>query len=243
MRLKLIFKSKFLELPMDNRKYFLSFIKKSLENMEKEQLKRYYAEGKMKDFTFSLFFPNIKYDKKRIKYESDNFIMNFSTPNGEESIYFLNSFMGMIGKEFKINDGNSITLKKLEMVKENKVVGENGEFKILSPIIVKERLEGKNKDWYYFFQDEKWEEILKKNMKFQLKEKFEFDPSYDIDKLKIMAKGPFTRKTVITNYGISYPVTIGTVYIEGKNYLLDYISKAGLGSKTSMGYGMIEKIN
>jgi CRISPR-associated endoribonuclease Cas6 len=243
MRLKLIFKSKLGELPSDNRKYFLSFIKKSIENFDKKKLEEYYAAEKMKDFTFSLFFPNVNFKKGKIKYDSENFIMNFSTPNGEESIYFLNSFMGMIGKEYKINNGNSITLANLEMVKEKSVNENSGEFKILSPIIVKKRIEEKNKDWYYFFQDDEWEQVLKENMKFQLKDKFEFDPSYDIEQLKIMAKSPYTRQTVITNYNISYPVTIANIYIEGKKYLLNYILKAGLGSKTSMGYGMIDKIN
>ena len=244
MRLKLLFKTKKKEFPSDNRKVILSWIKKGFTENGGNGIEKYYGNGgKEKEISFSLFFPNAKFTKEKIIYDSEFFILNFTTPNMEEAIEYMNSFLTMIKIEFNIPNGNTMTLEKLEVVKEKTIVGDSCEFRILSPLVVRDRIE-RNKDWYYTFEDDKFEEILKRNLKSRLKGKLEFDPSYDIDELKIMCKSPYTKTTRITNFKINYPVTIGSIYLEGKNYLLDYLSKSGsLGSRGSQGFNMIEVKN
>jgi len=240
MRYKLIFSINNNKLLSDNRRVFLSFFKKALEEYGEKD--RYYSLKSKKEYTFSTYFPEAKFSKNEITLGKNEFYLNFSTSSMEEALYMMNSFMGMLKKEFKLPNGNSMTLEKLEMVREKEVKDNSAEFRILSPIIVKERLENKNGDWYFTFKDERWEEILKANMKQQLKDSFDFDPSYDIDELKILGKEPFTKTTQVVNYNIAFPCTLGTIYIEGKKYLLDYFSKSGIGSKRAQGFGMLEVI-
>jgi len=236
MRLKLSFEIKEKRIESDNRRIFLSFFKSSLS--ENEKLELFYSNGRRKEFTFSIYFPNAKFRKDELKLSSNEFYLNFSISSMEEGIYFMNSFIKKIGKSYPLPKRNSFILKNIEIVEEKEVLSESVEFRTLSPIIVKERIEDENRDWYYTFEDERWEEVLKANMKEQLKEVF--DLGDDIEKLKIKAVKP--KRTIIRNYNISFPVSLGNLKIQGEKYLLDYFSKSGIGSKRAQGFGMLEVI-
>lgn len=95
-------------------------------------------------------------------------------------------------------------------------------------------------DWYFVFEDEKFEETWKRNLKSELDTNFSWDVAADIDALKMI---PIQlKKVVVKNYNIYVPCTIGTMVLEGENYLLEYLYKAGIGSKRSMGFGYIDVI-
>ncbi len=241
MRLKLFFTLKTEEITIDYRRKFLSFFKKALEDLGDNAIEKYYSNNiSTKDYTFSVYFRG-KFNKRIIVIEDKEMVLNFSVFNMKDGIYFTNAFIGSVNKSFMFGNDNEITLKKVEIKNENEIRGSEGEFKILSPIVVKERSDVKqNKDNYYIYNDENWLDILKNNMKFQVKDKFEFDISKDIDELEIVAKEPFVKKTVVENYGIKFQVTIGTIYMKGTRVLLDYLAKAGIGSKRSSGFGMLE---
>ena len=247
MRLKLIFELEKEMILKDYRRKFISFFKQALEGNGNGIREKYYGtDKKSKDYTFSTYFQG-KFLKDGIKIEDKKIILNFSTANMEEGIHFTNGFIGAVNKSFEFGD-NMITLKKVEMYNEKPVKESGAEFRILSPIVVKERdnelVEGKrkNRDIYYSYKDEKWLDVLKENMKYQLKDKFDYDISYDIDSMEIVAEEPFVKKTVVENYGVKFQVTLGRIYIKGEKELLGYLSKSGLGGKRSSGFGMLELV-
>ncbi|MGL5964014.1 MAG: CRISPR-associated endoribonuclease Cas6 [Fusobacteriaceae bacterium] len=243
MRLKLKFSLKSKIITKDYRSSMVSFFKYCLENNNKLYLEKYFSEDSIiKNYTWGVYFGKIKFLSREIEIEDKKIILNFSTSSSEEGIIFFNSFMGQIGKEYPFGKENFIKLEDIKMVPEKNIEQNYSEFKTLSHILVKERLEGSNRDNYFTFLDEKWEEVLKRNLKFQLKDRFEFDPSHDIDSLKIFIDKNLTKRTVVTNYNISFPVTYGKIRLEGEKYLLDYFYKSGIGSKRSLGFGCLEKL-
>lgn len=247
MRVKLVFELENEIILLDYRRKFISFFKSSLERESKEAKEKFFGKSNSKDYTFSTYF-NGKFTNTGIEIKNKRIILNFSCYKMSDGIYFTNAFIGSVHKSFEFGENNKITLKKLEMVKEKQLRSLECEFRILSPIIVKERDnkaikdKRKNKDKYYYFMDEKWIEALKTNLKFQLKDKFDYSVDNEIDELEIIAQEPYTKKTVVENYGIKFPVTIGNIYIRGTQNLIDYFMKAGIGSKRSSGFGMIELV-
>ncbi|MGL4946766.1 MAG: CRISPR-associated endoribonuclease Cas6 [Cetobacterium sp.] len=243
MRLKMTFYLNSKTIPKDYRSSIISYFKNCLENNSKEYLEKYFSKNSIvKNYTWGVYLGKIKFLNNCIELEENQIILNFSTSSNEEGIIFFNSFMGRIGKDYPFGKNNSIKLENIKMIQEKNIENDIVEFKTLSHILVKERVENSNRDTYFTFLDERWEEILKKNLKFQLKDIFEFDPNYDINDLKIFLDEKLTKRTVVTNYGISFPVTYGKIKIEGKKYLLDYLYKSGIGSKRSLGFGCLEKI-
>ncbi|MHB8089626.1 MAG: CRISPR-associated endoribonuclease Cas6, partial [Anaerolineaceae bacterium] len=113
-------------------------------------------------------------------------------------------------------------------------------FKILSPIVIRDHDEKEGKDWYLTFEDEGFEEIWKRNLKTELQNTFGRDVSGDINALRI--KPIHLKKTVVKSYGIYIPCTIGSLVLEGEKYLLEYLYKAGAGSKRSMGFGCLDVV-
>ena len=48
------------------------------------------------------------------------------------------------------------------------------------------------------------------------------------------------KRTIIKNYGIKFPVSMGIFKVEGNKEILDYLYKSGIGSKSSAGFGMVD---
>ena len=73
-----------------------------------------------------------------------------------------------------------------------------------------------------------------------MREKYGDYVERDIEKLVIETKE--LKKTVSKFYGKLIDGSIGIIELQGKNYLLNYIYNAGLGSIRGSGYGLLEII-
>lgn len=218
-----------------NRK-ILSFFKKSLELYDKELEKKYYEESCEKDMSFSCFFPIEKIEKDRIYLKEKKFKIFMTFNSIIDGIHFYNSFMNAKNKNesflFYENKFNIVNILKLN---EKKILGEIAIFQILSPIVIREKIDRGN-DWYHTL-DEKGIKILKKNILKSLENKFSKE---DLSNLEII---PIDIKKVIVNfYNIKFPTTKGIFAIKGKKEILEYFYKSGFGSKKSSGFGMLELV-
>lgn len=93
-----------------------------------------------------------------------------------------------------------------------------------------------NKDYYYSFENEKFEETLKMNVKEQLKiTKF---PKEIIDTIKITPIK--AKKVIIKFYEKQIECSTGIFELKGDIELLNYLYKTGIGSKHSAGFGMFQ---
>ena len=122
------------------------------------------------------------------------------------------------------------------MLPEKKIDTEEITIKFMSPLVVRSHLEGK--DYYYSYNDKEFKDILKINIKQQLKisdipeemvENFDIAP---INAKKVIVK--FYEKKIETSTGI--------FKISGDKQLLKYLYDAGMGSKRSSGFGMFQII-
>lgn len=218
MRFKLYFTLENPEISIQYRKSIISFFKYALSNYNEEYYKKFYNEKDniIKDYTFSTYFKNPKIEKDKIIIEDKKIELNIAVENYENSIILYNAFNRQKLKKFHLNN-NSWTLINISMtmekeIKENKLI-----IKFQSPLCVRERKE--RKDYYYSFQNAKFEEILKINIKQQLK--ITDMPEEIVDSFKI--KPQKAKKVMIKFYEKCIECSTGTFEISGDKQLLRYL--------------------
>ena len=237
MRLKLNFDLENESLPIQYRKSVMSFIKLSLSEYDEQYYKKYYNDKDtiMKPYTFAIFFRNPKFENDRIIIKDKRLELNISIADYETSIILYNAFNHQKNKKFSL-DKNSWTLKNINMSLDKKIDTEEITIKFMSPLVVRSHLE--NKDYYYSYNDEEFKDILKINIKQQLK--ITDIPINLVDSFDIVAIDP--KKIIVKFYEKKIETTSGIFKISGDKQLLKYLYDAGMGSKRSSGFGMFQII-
>lgn len=237
MRMKLYFTLENNTIPIDYRRSIISFIKLSLSEYSENEFKKYYnqKDNIIKHYAFSVFFKQPQINGKEIIIENKKFEMNITVENYETAITLYNSFNHQKNKKFSINQ-NSWILQNIVLIPEKEIEENKIIITFQSPLCVRQRKE--NKDYYYSFKNEKFEETLKMNIKEQLK--ITNIPSELVGALKITPIK--AKKVIIKFYEKQIECSTGTFELEGNIELLNYLYKAGMGSKHSAGFGMFQII-
>lgn len=235
MRIKLYFTLENTSIPIDYRRSIISFIKLSLINYSEKEFQKYYnkKDNIIKPYAFSVFFKNPKINGQEIIVEDKKFEINMTIENYETAITMYNAFNYQKNKKFSINQ-NSWILQNIVLMPEKEIKENKMSIKFQSPLCTRKR-EG-NKDYYYSFEKEKFEETLKINIKEQLK--ITNIPLELVDTLKITPIK--AKKVIIKFYEKQLECSTGIFALEGDIELLNYLYKAGMGSKHSAGFGMFQ---
>ena len=235
MRFRLYFTLENENLPIDYRRNVISFLKLSLSEYDEEYYKKYYnqKDNIVKPYTFSVFFKNPKISTNNVVVEDKQFELNISVEDYNTAIVLYNSLNKQKYKKFSLNK-NSWILQNISMVQEKEVNSDDIIVKFLSPLCVRSRKD--NKDFYYSFEHKEFEETLKINIKQQLK--ITDFPETIVDNFKITPLN--AKKVIIKFYEKQIETSTGIFKLEGDKKLLDYLYKAGIGSKHSAGFGMFQ---
>lgn len=235
MRIKLYFILENNKMPIDYRKSIISFIKLSLSEYSENEFKKYYnqKDNIIKPYAFSVFFRHPQISAQEIIVEDKQFEMNMTIENYETAIILYNAFNHQKCKKFSINQ-NSWTLQNIVLIPEKEIKDNKIVIKFQAPLCTRERIE--KKDYYYSYEDEKFEETLKMNVKEQLK--ITNIPLELVDTLKITPIK--AKKVIIKFYEKQIECSTGIFVLEGDIELLSYLYKAGIGSKHSVGFGMFQ---
>lgn len=237
MRLKLYINLENEKMPIDYRRNIISFIKLSLSEYKEEYFNQYYnaKDNIVKPYAFSVFFAKPKITKDEIIIENKRFEINMTIENYETAIIIYNALNNQKHKKFSIKR-NSWILKNIELMPEKEIIKDKILIKFQSPLCV--RLRENNKDYYYSYENEKFEEILKINIKEQLK--ISDIPTETVDTFTI--KPVKAKKVLIKFYEKCIECSTGTFEISGNKELLKYLYQTGIGSKHSAGFGMFQII-
>ncbi len=237
MRFKLYFTLENSQMPIQFRKSIISFFKHSLMNYDEEYYKEYYNEKDtiIKNYSFSTYFKQKSIQGEKIILEDDKFELNITTSDYETGIVLYNSFNKQKYKKYPLQD-NSMTLQNIMMMMEKEITSEKITIKFQSPLCVRERND--NKDYYYCYENDKFEEIIKINIKEQLK--ITDIKEEVINTFKITPVRP--KKVVIKFYEKCLECSTGVFEISGDKELLKFLYQSGIGSRHSAGFGMFQII-
>lgn len=235
MRFKLYFKLEKEEIPIQYRKTIISYFKYCLEKYDTKYYLKYYNEKDpiIKQYTFSTYYKQQKIENDKIILKDKNLELNISTSDYETGIILYNSFNKQKHIKYSLNN-NSMTLENITMEKEKETTTDKITIKFQAPLCVRSR--ENNKDYYYSFENEKFEEMLKINIKKQLK--ITDIPTEIVDTFTI--KPINAKKVLIKFYEKCIECSTGIFELGGNKELLKYLYQTGMGSRHSAGFGMFQ---
>lgn len=237
MKLVLEFTTEKNKIPIEYRTVFMHFLKSCLKGAnDGKYYDNYYEESQTKNFSFAVFFDNPRFGEKEIEISSNRVKMLFTTSEELTGYIFYSSFLEKRTKKILLADDNFMVLKSVTkvaepLVKSNKII-----VKMNSPLVIRKHNKETNKDFYYAYSRETFAEEALRVIRNQL-EKEGFRDTY-LDGVKIT---PIKcKKVVIKHYHCSIEASIGNFILEGNPVVLNYLMQAGMGSRKSEGFGMME---
>lgn len=225
------------ELKADYRRTFISFFKKAIsEYMDGFFYDDLYQSGaKKKNLVWSVKFEKPQFKDGVMILEGKKVFMTLKIGDAQTALIYYSSLLGMKDRMYPVGNDNFLTLRRIKMLRENEIVEDIAVFKIFSPINLREHNEETNKDWYYSFGDEKFEEKLKESILIDLPYlKQEVSAlSFDFSGLK---------KVIVPAFELKIPATIGTFAVKGDKRVINHILMNGIGSRRNSGFGLVENI-
>ena len=256
MRFKVFLKICGESMSIDYRRKILHLLKTGMSKYSKETFEDYFSKAKLKQYTWTIFFKDVKFTKEKIYFnkKETEAIVDFSFSSYEDGINLYNSLVNIknLGVNFSENAKAKIT--SIKLIPDKLITSQEVVFKTLSPIICREHNPETFENKYFSFEDNEFEEILKRNLFFKLKDVVE-NSELENDINEISFQKTNLKKLVIKHYDKSSPqnsevfkgqfidATVGTFKMKAKSYILKYVYDAGLGSITGNGFGMLEIIN
>lgn len=237
MRLKLKFKLENNVIPLDYRRAFLSFLKKSVSRInEGKYFDTYFVGTNRKPYTFSIGLPYPHFGKTMIELSKNEMEMVFSTGDRLTGCIFHSAFIAMYNKPFPLKN-NVMKLVGIQKLPDLKTESESIAVKMLSPLCIREHVG--NTDVYYSSASENFEEKLNSIVKQQLL----FEEFSEKLSETVLIKPINVKKTVVYHYGQYCEVTLGTFLVSGDKAVLSYILQNGMGSRKSACFGCVDLVS
>ena len=242
MRLELTFELDKAELPQDNKSIWISYLKNVMTNCADGKFyDEYFSSSIVKDYAFSIILPKPKFFNNKVILQSNCVKMIFSADDRHKTGFiFYSAFIENKNKRFLLPDKNAMILKNIRNLQEKKITSKQVIFKTVTGggLIIREHNREQNKDFYYTYADKEFgvqaERVIKQQA---VAAGF---PQSKADCIRIMPLK--CKKIVVKQYGIYIDATIGFFEVEADIDILQYFYQAGMGSKHSMGYGMMDVV-
>jgi len=238
MRLKLRFNLKTNILPQSYRRSIMSFLKNAIADYNDEKFNELYDpnECKSKSFAFAVALPpGTRFEKDQIRLGDPSITLCFSTFDMADFILFYNAFLNQKKKPFDLPLENNMTLQSIEMVNVQPVFKSAIEIKMMSPLVLRKHDRETKKDTYVTYQNDEFNDLFIEITKSTLEKA---GMAIDLQNVKIKPVNP--KKTVISEFGIKFQVSIGTYILEGPPELLTFLQSAGIGNRRNAGCGLFQ---
>lgn len=217
----------------------ISWIKKSIQEYNNALYESLYHEKDpiKKTYTFSCILPQPKFSKEEVTLSDCNFEIIFSFYDYAYALHIYNAFLEQKQNKFPLHQ-NSMTLVNISVLKERQIDTNTIKIKTSSPIICRNHDRSTLKDMYYSFERPEFDQYININIMEQMKKE-----GLDTSLLEDFQITPIcAKKIVIPVYEKKIECSIGTFKLSGNVKLLNYLYRAGIGSKRAMGFGLFDII-
>lgn len=227
-------------LPLDYRPGFMSLIKSAVKNQTENLYEFIYAKRTVKPYTFAVTFGD------ELKIEGDKIFFTkpigfkFSSFDTNYEIYVYNYLVRE--KEVKIYD-QSFEVSSIRFVRKKEIKSSTVIFKTLSPVLIRSH---ENENFYLcpkcenFEGDESFDDAFKFNLNELTKNLIGLD-GVDAEFKALKLKRVVVKH--MKKYGdLKFPAFTGVFFLRASPEVLNLVNLAGLGSRRSEGFGMIELV-
>lgn len=234
MRFDLIIELKETFIEKDYRPLVVSIFKGCiLNNAGKDVLDELYAPAQKKDLNWSISFNKPDFSGSFIKLASNKVYINLSFKEAKTAFIYFSSLMANIGKSFPMKNNNSAVIKSVKMKQSFKIRENTVVFKLYSPLCLREHDRITNKDKYFTIEEEGFAEKLFEDIKENMQ------PNNSVHLENLLVDYSRLKKTVVKLYGQNIHVSVGEIVMKGDVELLNDIYNNGLGSRKSLGFGLL----
>lgn len=240
MRFKVQLELKNEHLPLDYRPAVISLFKHSLTIYENgKHFSTYYKEERNKPFTFAVGIPSSIFTKEIVLVPNRKIDVTFSTSDIGTGIVFFNALLMQKNKSYPLAYENAMTVKNVAVEKELAITTNTIEVIFKSPLCVREHNKENNKDIYYSYEKEGFNEAFNRVLKLQITNSNILPASI----LEDFSMKPIRcKKTVVRHHSQFVEVTVGIFSLTGNIALLNYLYTSGVASRKSSGFGLIDII-
>lgn len=229
-------------LPIEYRRVILSYIKNALSKCnDGEYYEEFFKDTKQKNYCFSVILPKAKFTKDEILLDKDEIKILFSTDNNYRTgVIFYNSFIVQRNKPYPLPKNNFMTLKSVNNQKREEISNSRAIFKTTlgSGLCVRDHDIEANKDTYYVYSDEGFREKLNIVLTNQLLNAGFIQKEAEEVKINFIQY----KKVVVKHYKRYIDITTGIFEVQANNRILQHFYDVGMGSRHSMGFGMIDLV-
>lgn len=237
MRIKLFFELENNTISQQYRKGIISWIKNAIEKYDENLFHEIYKDNRKKTFSWAAILSRPTFHKEEIIMQDNQLSVVFSAFNYSHALHLYNSFLNQKFKKYPLNK-NSMTLMNISMIPEREIIADEITIKMSSPLIVRNHNRETRKDMYYAYNKEGFQKYIRINIEEQLQAE-NLDSSllegFEIQELQ-------AKKIVIPVYEKMIECSVGMFQLKGNMELLDYLYKAGIGTKKAMGFGLFELV-
>lgn len=224
-------------IPVEYRRVIMHFLKTCLgDTNDGKYYDDFYGEPRAKDLTFATFFDNPLFLEDEIQLASNRLKVLISVAGKMESYIFYSSFLEKKHTKVMLEHENYMILDTITKLSEPEVHNTSMLIKMNSPLLVRKHDKFNNHDWYYNFEEEEFKEEVMENLVFQLNNAGFSKELVEGVNLQVIK----CKKVIIKHYGCKFAGSLGNFLLEGDPIILNYLLKAGLGSRHSEGFGMME---
>lgn len=242
MRFVLNFELKENILPVEYRKVVLSYIKNALTNCnDGKYFDKYFNGAEQKDYCFTVMLPKSTFKKDYVYLKENKFKIVFSCGEKEKTALILYSaFIAEKDKSYPLAKGNFMTLRSLSFINSDEIKNNRVIFKtsLGSGLCVREHDRVTKKDNYYVFNDDLFREKINFVLKNQL-----LKAGFTEEEVNCVKVNPIDcKKVAVKHYNFFIAVSIGIFEMQGDYRVLQYLYDVGIGSRKSMGFGMVDLV-
>lgn len=218
-------------LPLDYRPVLLSLIKVALsKNYPEEYEKLYLNSNQSKHYTFSLKMSHPVFENDVILLSSPEIVLDISSSDEYYALLLYNAFQKINRYTLPLQDNNGLSVVKTTIIPTKKITQNNIFVKFISPMVIRKHISGQP-DKYYIYNDDEFLPTLK----------FIIDRQFGRE-INISIEPICPKKTVVLAFGTKIRSSLGTYRITSDPEVLDVISKGGIGSRRSEGFGYFQVI-
>ncbi|MCI6693537.1 MAG: CRISPR-associated endoribonuclease Cas6 [Clostridium sp.] len=242
MRFSLILQLKKQVFPTEYRKVILSYIKNAISKYnDGEYYDNFFKDTVQKDYCFSVVLPKPKFTKDEILLSKDEIKIIFSTDNNYKiGVILYNSFIVQRNNPYPLPSNNFMTLKSINNEKREEISNSRAIFKTTlgSGLCVRDHDIKTNRDTYYVYCDEGFRDKLIIVLTNQL-----LRAGFTKKEVEEVRVNPIQcKKVVVKHYRRYIDITTGILEIQANKKVLQYFYDYGIGSRKSMGFGMIDLV-
>ncbi len=223
------------ELPIDWRRCILSYLKHCLsEANDGKYFTDYYAPAKEKPFCFSVIFDSPQFSSSKVDVKGKRLTLILSSADTKTGFILFSAIAAQKGKSFPLPLGNSMKLVQLRQGQDTQVHSGRILVKMTEPLCIRKHDETTNRDWYY---SPRQDDFSKESVRVISAQLMSAGFSENMSLVNLI---PVNTKTIIVKYyGINIECAIGDFILEADKAVLNYLLKAGIGSRKSSGFGVM----